>query len=70
MKNRKRLLEQSLFDLLHTLNTNMMKPASGVNVCIYNGLGRSGHSAQERRVRCDEYGGRCSACIAAYLEEE
>ena len=65
-RNREKLMEQSMFDFLKSLNQNIMKPSAGVDVCIYNGFG---HDMQERRDRCMKYAGVCDKCIADYLNE-
>lgn len=54
-------------DLLKRINTNLQKPASGVNVCICNGFGLT---ADKRKERCAEHCGNCSECIESLLDEE
>lgn len=57
---------QDTYQLLKQMNDNLRSPASGVNVCIYNGLGAD---ATGRKDRCNEHKGNCAACIAALLNE-
>lgn len=54
-------------DLMKRINTNLRKPASGVNVCICNGFG---YTADERKERCAEFCGNCSGCIEDLLDKE
>lgn len=63
MKNREKLLEQSMYDLLVKINAGML---AGYD-CIMDVFDESPESVAKR---CGENGANCEKCLQSYMNEE
>ena len=61
-RNREKLMEQSLYDLLCMMNANIRTYPS--ELCVMIALG-----CKDRDERCREHEADCGKCIADYLNE-
>lgn len=63
MKNREKLLEQSMYDMLLKINENLR--AFNCTCVIIGLIGYDKHV-----IRCYEYKCKCDQCIQSFLNEE
>lgn len=71
-RNREKLMEQSLYDLLVSMNRRITNDAGafGIDLCIMNGLLEYGQTVERCRKYCvNGFRGGCGKCIADYLNE-
>ena len=71
-RNRERIMQQSLYDLLVSMNTRITDDAGalGVDLCVMNGLLEYGQTVERCRKYCVEsFRTGCKDCIAAWLNE-
>ena len=72
-RNRDKLMEQSLYDLLCSMNTRITDDAGalGVDLCVMNGMLEYGQTVDRCKKYCYEsFRSGCNQCIADYLNED
>lgn len=70
MKNREKLMERNIYDVLCSMNANMRKNlrCTNVSTCIMYSL-YPDYSEYDRIMRCNKHESDCEKCIADYLNE-
>ena len=72
-RNREKLIEQSMYDMLLKMNENLCKNLSctDVSTCIMDALSQhSDYSEYERIARCEKHKGDCEKCLQSWMNEE
>jgi hypothetical protein len=70
-RNRDKLLEQSMYDMLLKMNENLRENLSRTTflTCIMDAL-YSDYSGYERIMRCKKHKYKCDQCLQSWMNEQ
>lgn len=70
-RNRDKLLEQSMYDMLLKMNENLCENlrCTNISTCIMDAL-YSDYSEYDRIVRCQKHKADCEKCLQSWMNEE
>ena len=71
MKNRDKLMQQSMYDMLLKMNENLCKNLwyATISTCIMDAL-YSDYSEYERISRCQKHKANCEKCLQSWMNED
>jgi hypothetical protein len=72
-RNRDKLLEQSMYDMLLKMNENLCENlrCTNVSTCIMDALyPYSDYSEYERIARCQKHKAACEKCLQSWMNED